>query len=118
MSRHNRRRTRGGGHNKNPSMLQRSTDIDSPDLSDISSTGSGSPMSRSTVNNRSTISARHWHNRYLAWQARERRQREESSCLESEKKRLFGEDDGSSEDDEDLCEKMLEYFDGLDFIKL
>ena len=56
----------------------------------------------------------------MAWQARERRQREEQANLEAEKRRIFGaSDDGDSTsngDDEDLCKKMLEYFGGLDFI--
>jgi len=64
------------------------------------------------------IAARHWHNRYLAWQTRERRQREERAALEAEKKRIFGESaagEGEGEDD-GLCERMMEYFWGLDFI--
>ncbi|MCJ1444358.1 MAG: hypothetical protein MMC23_004860 [Stictis urceolatum] len=90
-------------------MLQRSMDGSATDLSPPNLEA---PKMLATRNN---ISARHWHNRYMAWQTRERRQREESACLEAEKKRIFGEDDGSGED-EGLCVKMLEYFDGLDFI--
>jgi len=48
--------------------------------------------------------SRHWTNRYLAWQARE-----------AENRRMFGEADGSGED-EGLCMKMMEYFGKLDFI--
>jgi hypothetical protein len=56
----------------------------------------------------------------MAWQARERLQlEEETHYLEQQKRRLFGEDHGSgSEEDEDLCEKMMKYFDGLDFINV
>ena len=67
---------------------------------------------------RNGASARHWHNRYMAWQARDRRQREEKASLEEEKRRIFGdvEDSGSGEDEE-LCKRMMEYFAGLDFIE-
>lgn len=115
MSRHNRRRNRGGHKtSSNLSIHQRSFDADSkpslepPDISRISS-------HRNSLDRPVGISARHWHNRYQAWQARERRQREESTRLEAEKRRIFGDDDGSGEDD-GLCVKMLEYFGGLDFI--
>ena len=64
---------------------------------------------------RNDLSARHWHNRYLAWQVRERRQLEEREKLEADQRRIFGGESG--EDDEDgLCHKMLEYFGSLDFI--
>ena len=68
-----------------------------------------------SANHRNGVSARHWHNRYIAWQARERKQREEREKLEAEMKRIFGDDDGGAEDD-GLRVKMLEYFSGLDFI--
>ncbi|KAL8693426.1 MAG: hypothetical protein Q9218_001736 [Villophora microphyllina] len=64
---------------------------------------------------RNDLSARHWHNRYMAWQTRERRQREERDRLLAEQRRIFGGESG--EDDEDgLCSNMMEYFTGLDFI--
>ena len=73
------------------------------------------PLLRSTT---STASAYLWHNRWLAWQARERRQRQqESARIEIEKRRIFGEPDGSGDEDEELCVRMLDYFGGLDFIK-
>ncbi|KAL8953101.1 MAG: hypothetical protein Q9222_001039 [Ikaeria aurantiellina] len=64
---------------------------------------------------RNDLTARHWHNRYIAWQARDRRQREEREKLLAEQRRIFG---GENEDgDEDgLCSSMMEYFAGLDFI--
>ena len=115
MSRHNRRRNRGGHKTfSDSSFYQRSLDpdpepaIEPPDISRVLSYRNS--QSRSV-----RISARHWHDRYQAWQARERRQREESARLEAEKRRIFGDDDGSGEDD-GLCVKMLEYFGGLDFI--
>ncbi|PGH28190.1 hypothetical protein AJ80_00080 [Polytolypa hystricis UAMH7299] len=54
-----------------------------------------------------------WHNRYMAVQAWERRQREEAAKLEAEQCRLFG---GEPGDDVALCHRMLEYFGGLDYI--
>lgn len=58
-------------------------------------------------------SALHWHNRYMAWQNRERKQRLEAARLEAEQCRLFG---GEPGDDVSLCYRMLEYFGGLDYI--
>ncbi|MCJ1329523.1 hypothetical protein MMC10_006203 [Thelotrema lepadinum] len=75
------------------------------------------PTTKSLHSHRNGPTARHWHNRYMAWQARERRQREEKASLEAEKKRIFGDVDDGSGEDEILCEKMLEYFVGLDFIE-
>jgi len=68
---------------------------------------------RKRLNN--DLSARHWHNRYIAWQAREKRQREEKEKLKAEQDRLFGE---AQDDDEDewLCGQMLNYFGSLDYI--
>jgi hypothetical protein len=51
-----------------------------------------------------------------AWQARDRKQREEIEKLEAEKIRLFGHASGDG-GDEVLCLKMMEYFGGLDFIE-
>ena len=53
----------------------------------------------------------------MAWQVRERRQREEAEKLEKEKRRIFGEASDGGEEDERLCVKMMEYFGGLDFIE-
>ena len=71
----------------------------------------------SVSSRRNALSARHWHNRYMAWQVRERRQREEAEKLEKEKRRIFGEASDGGEEDERLCVKMMEYFGGLDFIE-
>ena len=66
------------------------------------------PADRSSV-----LPAQTCHNRYIAWQNRERRQREEAAKLEAEQCRLFG---GEPGDDVALCYRMLEYFGGLDYI--
>lgn len=63
------------------------------------------------------ITAKHWHNRYIAWQNRERRQREERQRLIEDRYRIFGgENDGIDEDEDDLCLKMLDYFNRLDYM--
>lgn len=49
----------------------------------------------------------------MTWQRRERTPRFESARLEAEQYRLFG---GEPGDDVGLCYRMLEYFDGLDYI--
>ena len=61
------------------------------------------------------LSARHWHNRYLAWQVRERRQAEERQKLEAEQRRIFGGESGERDED-GLCKSMMEFFGTLDFI--
>jgi hypothetical protein len=57
-----------------------------------------------------SVNARHWQNRYIAWQTRESvyRQRQESERL-----KLFG---GEPGDDPGLCDKMMEVFEGMDWI--
>ena len=62
------------------------------------------------------LTARHWQNRFIAWKAREKRQREEEEKLEAERKRIFGGE--GDEDDEGgwLCGLMMEVFDGLDYM--
>lgn len=65
---------------------------------------------------RNDISAKHWHNRYLAWQARERKQNEEREQIRAEQKRIFG-GDSQDGDDDDLCSRMMDYFDGLDYLQ-
>ncbi|KAL8829589.1 MAG: hypothetical protein Q9191_001940, partial [Dirinaria sp. TL-2023a] len=69
-----------------------------------------------TLVRRGDASAQHWHNRFTAWKNREKRQREERQKLMEERRRLFG---GEKEepDESDLCSKMLEYFEGLDYIE-
>jgi hypothetical protein len=117
MSRHNRRRTRGG-HKQSAGFpiyqnLYNPSELGFPDEKPPQS-------GRSVTNYRNGVTARHWHNRYMAWQARERRQREEQASLEAEKRRIFGgsdDEDSTSFEDDGLCEKMLEYFGRLDFIE-
>ncbi|KAL8738788.1 MAG: hypothetical protein Q9181_000466 [Wetmoreana brouardii] len=117
MSRHNRRRTRAS-QRKSPSspqfpdfeLCEKFSTIDLPDPKQLSPTG----LTRARTK-RNDLAARHWHNRYMAWQARERRQREERDKLLADQRRIFGGESG--EDDEDgLCSNMMEYFVGLDFI--
>lgn len=58
-------------------------------------------------------SAPTWHNRFIAWQDREREQQQEADMIEAEQCRLFG---GEPGDDVSLCYRMLEYFGQLDYI--
>lgn len=115
MSRHNRRRVRGA-NKAFRSFLQRD-DFELPTLPKPESSDATSltPPSQSHAR-RGVLTARHWHNRYIAWQTRDRRQREERQKLMEDRKRIFG---GESDegDDEDLCVKMMEYFNGLDYIE-
>lgn len=123
MSRHNRRRTRAS-HRNHPPFSNQSTSFELPEPGYPVSHSYSEPnhISPTTGPKRSTpkrndLSARLWHNRYLAWQTRERRQREERERLLAEQRRIFGgEAEEEGDDDEGLCSNMMEYFVGLDFI--
>ena len=126
MSRHNRRRTRGG-HKSNSSNHSSESSFSAPS-SVLAVPGAIEPpllfhsrLPTTAPATKPTPGARHWHNKYIAWQARDRRQREERAKLEAEKRRIFGGDESDNErgtgEDDILCEKMLEYFGGLDFIE-
>lgn len=117
MSRHNRRRTRGGHKPFNPPHTF--------ELTSLLPTSSSSPsakllapsfLTHGTGTRRGDLTAKHWQNRYIAWQAKDKKQVEERAKLAVEKKRMFG---GESDegDEEGLCSRMLEYFGGLDFIE-
>ncbi|KAL9120630.1 MAG: hypothetical protein Q9187_002814 [Circinaria calcarea] len=113
MSRHNRRRTRGGHKLSDIALRQSTLDLSSTSITQIKPSNY-KPWAQFHAG-RNDFSARHWHSRYLAWQVRERRQLEEREKLEADQRRIFGGESG--EDDEDgLCHKMLEYFGSLDFI--
>lgn len=110
MSRHNRRRTRGNA--SHPSL--QINGFGTPSLS----TETPKPnFSTQRHPRRNDLSARHWHNRFLAWQARERKQREEWERLEEKQKWIFGGDSQDGDDDEGLCTKMMDYFAGLDYLQ-
>ena len=116
MSRHNRRRIRGS---QRPSTTPfRHDGLTSPtnyQLADSTSPGLSAPLIR-TISRRNDVSARHWFNRYIAWQNRDRKQREEREKLISEQRRIFGGE--SDEGDEDgLCSRMLEFYGGLDYLQ-
>ena len=38
------------------------------------------------------------------------------AAKEKEKRRMFGDESGNEEEDDEMCKKMWEYFGGLDFI--
>ena len=119
MSRHNRRRHRGGRKLSSSRALDPDADPSADPGLFLSEPASDAPHqapfgARLGQSSRANT-ARHWYNRWAAWQARERRQQQEARALEAEKRRLFGEDDGSGEDDA-LCARMLEYYGSLDFI--
>ncbi|ETN42827.1 uncharacterized protein HMPREF1541_01985 [Cyphellophora europaea CBS 101466] len=60
-----------------------------------------------------SVNARHWHNRYIAWQNRESAQRRDAARIEAEQLKLFG---GEPGDDTGLCYKMMEAFEGMDWV--
>ena len=115
MSRHNRRRVRG--HKAPRNFFQRDNfelptlpkpSLPAPDS--LAAPLQGDPQ-------RGDLTARHWHNRYIAWQNRDRRQREEQQKLMADRRRIFGGCDTDDADEEGLCAKMMQYFSGLDYIE-
>ncbi|KAL9128293.1 MAG: hypothetical protein Q9217_002998 [Psora testacea] len=111
MSRHNRRRTRGG---RKASKFS----ANSFELPSIAESPDSMPLCPQLRPRRIDLSAaRLWHNRFLAWQTRERTLKEERQRLRQEQKRIFGGDSQDGEDDDGLCSKMMEYFGGLDYLK-
>lgn len=115
MSRHNRRRTRSGHRASHPTYQ-----FDSFEMSSLCADPPDSKLTIPRHPRRNDLSAKHWHNRYLAWQARERKQRDECERLREEQKRIFGGDsqDGDDDDDDDgLCTLMMDYFVGLDYLE-
>lgn len=115
MSRHNRRRTRERS-SKNPAHSNQYLSYEVP-LPGTTPVGLGCLPSfpPRLAGRRNDLSARHWHNRYVAWQNRERRQREEWERLAAEQQRIFGGEKGEGDED-GLCSNMMEYFVKLDFI--
>ncbi|KAM0799689.1 hypothetical protein BDR22DRAFT_890266 [Usnea florida] len=109
MSRHNRRRTRG---ERNASASLQFHPFELP----FSAALSDFKLSTPRHLQRNDISAKHWHNRYLAWQARGREQKDECQRLKEERKRIFGGDSSDGEDD-GLCSRMMDYFLRLDYLK-
>ena len=107
MSRHNRRRTRKNLNSQ----------TDSFDLPSIPEASEPKSLAFHLRPRRTDISARHWHNRYLAWQARERKQKDERERLRQEQRRIFGGDSQDGEDEDALCSNMMEYFGGLDYLE-
>ena len=81
-----------------------------PSLAEPSDLGPSIPHMRLRRND---VAPRHWNNRYLAWQARERSQRDEKTRLMAEQRRIFG-GDGTEEDD--LIVPMLDFFAGLEYL--
>lgn len=109
MSRHNRRRTRGGHTPFAPCQY---------DTFEPPSSVNPSHTQPPTVRHarRNDFSAKHWHNRYLAWQARERKEKAESERVKEERKRIFG-GDGNEAEDDGLCSRMMDYFVRLDYLE-
>ena len=116
MSRHNRRRTRPVRYSCGILVSPTNFDLPTRCLAESCDLDRLAPPLQTFVR-RGDASAQHWHNRFVAWKNRERRQREERQQLMEERKRLFG---GESEegDESGLCSKMLEYFEGLDYIEM
>ena len=53
----------------------------------------------------------------MAWQARERKQKEEKERLIRERRRIFGGNSQDSEEADDLCVRMMDFFAGLDYLE-
>ncbi|OAL38911.1 hypothetical protein AYO20_01662 [Fonsecaea nubica] len=60
-----------------------------------------------------SVASRHWYNRYVAWQSRDKVQRREAAKIEAEQIKVFG---GYPGDDVGLCYRMMEVFEGMNWI--
>jgi len=121
---HNRRRIRPRSRNHASSSISVDGILSSPGLTEVAppvaprnNTANSKRALVPKYNRLTDLTAQHWHNRYISWQARERQQRQEQEAarakMEADQCRLFG---GEPGDDVSLCYKMLEYFGGLDYI--
>ncbi|KAL2401256.1 hypothetical protein ABEF93_004104 [Exophiala dermatitidis] len=82
--------------------------------STTSQTGRISSLTPAFPRNPATsLVSKHWHNRYLSWQNRDVLQRRDAVKNESERIKLFG---GEPGDDVGLCYKMMEVFEGMNWI--
>jgi hypothetical protein len=70
-------------------------------------------LSQSIFASSNSVAAKHWQNRYTAWQNREIAQRREAAKIEAEQIKIFG---GLPGDDLGLCYKMMEIFEGMEWI--
>ena len=156
MSKHNRRRTRGGSHRMTmttPSApaassslvgcyyprpntthpttsTMRTTNADAnananhssphtyPYRTSIRSTSICSPIHISNLNTKIGPSAYLWkHTHHPCRQVHERKQWGDRARLEAEKRRIFGGVAAAEQEEDGLCEKMMEYFGGLGFVE-
>ena len=106
MSRHNRRRTRVGP--KTYTSYQHAT-FTLP--SSVKPLASKAPNARNP--RRGDVSALSWHNPYQ--QAREKKEKVEWEIMKEERKRIFG-GDGSEEEDDGLCWRMMDFFVRLEYL--
>ena len=107
MARHNRRRTRAV-HKVFTPRLYHASEIP------LSANSPDSKLPDARHVRRSDLSP--GHNRYHAWQARTRMESQEREMLKAERKRIFG-GDGSDEEDDGLCLRMMDYFVKLDYLR-
>ncbi|KAI9701067.1 MAG: hypothetical protein M1836_001736 [Candelina mexicana] len=99
--RHNRRRSRGPSLKSDTKFLKSHYSREAIEARDIVACEEALPAYRSL----SSLQARHWRQRYVQWQERERQHREKTEALEAEQRRVFGGEVG----DEDLVNLGLLY---------
>ena len=119
---HNRRRVRPRSRNHSTlnltfnisDNLPTSFDSATPFPSSTPETGlKQTPLPSILRNPNGSATSRHWYNRYTAWQKRDIAQKREAVKIEAEQIKLFG---GEPGDDVGLCYKMMEVFEGMDWI--
>ncbi len=114
MSRHNRRRVRLPKYIAQQEALRNN----SVELLSPSNVHPDKPsMARRPIPRKNDLTVRHWHNRFSAWQVREKRQKEEKEKLEADQRRIFGGESQDGDDAEFLCSHMMDYFAGLDYLE-
>ena len=110
MSKHNRRRTRLRPSTRNNFHV---TNFELPALPSPWSSNLSYRQQRAESHESTALQ---WQSHFSARKRRETKLNKEKQCLKVEQRRLFGGDSQDEEDADDLCAKMLEYFNSLDYL--
>lgn len=112
MSKHNRRRTRRG--HTAPHRHRQQPNFEIPVLNEHIGLSRVTQFQSRTLNDNPAL---RWQNRYQAWRRREERQAEEKQRLKEHQRWIFGGDSQDGDDSEDLCPRMLDFFQSLDYLQ-
>lgn len=112
MSKHNRRRTRQG--HTAPHHHRQQFNFEMPAIIEYGSKSSPFQYQSRRFSDSSPL---RWQHRYLAWKRREERQAEEKQRLKAQQRWIFGGDSQDGDEADDLCPRMLDFFQRLDYLR-